>query len=93
MVGSSFANLAGASHHLQQSQLSPMGRSQACNTAGTDMDRCPSGHSADGPSKRQMPTLENTSNSNKKSSSPQEENVLSDQNVNENVQVSRDLTL
>ncbi|XP_015275639.1 PREDICTED: uncharacterized protein C5orf42 homolog [Gekko japonicus] len=86
VVGSSMASLPGMSHHLQQSQPSHLGRSQVSNTAGTDPERCPLEHSADGPSKRQMPTLESTSNSSKERSSPQEEKVLPDQNDSENVQ-------
>ncbi|XP_054842667.1 ciliogenesis and planar polarity effector 1 [Eublepharis macularius] len=85
VVGSSFANLPDVSHHLQQSQPSHLGRSQASNAAGTYTDRCPPNHSADGPSKSQMPALENPSNSNRKCSSPEEES-LPDQNDSENMQ-------
>lgn len=91
VVGSSFASLPGVSQHVQQSQPSHLGRSQASNTAGNDMDGCSPEHLVDGPSKRQTPTPENTSNPNKESSSPQEEDILPDQNDSEHVQVSRDL--
>nr|XP_056704145.1 ciliogenesis and planar polarity effector 1 [Euleptes europaea] len=86
VVGSSFASLPDVSRRLQQPLPSHLGRSQALDAAGTYTDRCPPEHSADGPAKRKMPTLETTSLSNKKSSSPREENILPDQNDSENVQ-------
>ncbi|XP_077203113.1 ciliogenesis and planar polarity effector 1 isoform X2 [Paroedura picta] len=85
VVGSSFASLPGVSHLLQQSQPSHLGRSPASNTAGTDLKRCTPEQMADGCLKRQMATHENTSNSNKKGSSPQEENILPDQNDSGNM--------
>ncbi|XP_048359496.1 ciliogenesis and planar polarity effector 1 isoform X2 [Sphaerodactylus townsendi] len=86
VVGSSFASLPEVPHHLQQSQPSHLGSNQVSNPAGADFDRRPPGRSADGPSKRKQPTLENTSNSNTKSSCHQEENVPPEQNDSENIQ-------
>ncbi|XP_061464401.1 ciliogenesis and planar polarity effector 1 [Rhineura floridana] len=84
VVGSSFANLPNISQQMQRSQSFQLGRSQASN-GGINVDRPPPQLPADDFPVKQMPILENSSNVNKKNTSPQEEISLDDQSHDGNI--------
>nr|XP_034956443.1 ciliogenesis and planar polarity effector 1 isoform X2 [Zootoca vivipara] len=82
VVGSSFANLPNMSQQMQQSQSFQLGRNQASNTGGTDVNRAPPKLVTHDLPVKEMTALENSSDVTKKNTNSHEKNSLHYQSHN-----------
>ncbi|KAH0627892.1 hypothetical protein JD844_008445 [Phrynosoma platyrhinos] len=85
VVGSSFASLPNLSQQTHQTQSFQLGRSQASNAGGTDIESSPHRHPADGFPKTEMPPLENHWTVHMENTGTHGKNDLCNQNHNETI--------